>query len=108
MTKVLKDFAVMQLAVLMPDFDFINRWKLKLRPAEVVVLTALADNAAINLSQLPAYKAKANPYYVHICRLRKKLPRGVTIDNEWGGVYSLSQKSKQILKRYERGSVSEK
>lgn len=95
--------ATKALAVLMPNFGMINRWTFKLPPAEVVLLNALVDNAAVDLSHLPAYrKSGTNPYYVHICRLRKRLPKQVKIKSEWNGVYSISSAHKKILKEYER------
>lgn len=99
----MKNVALLQLKKqIMPDYDFINRWALTLRPAEAAILAALVGNTVVNFSQLASYRNNRNAYFVHICRLRKKLPKGVKIKSEWYGVYSMTPESKAVLKKYER------
>lgn len=99
--KYTKGYAIAQIANL-PALKFGKRWTFRLPRAERVILRALADSDMLNLREFVGYRGRNNPYAVYICRLRKKLPKGVMIENEWGGVYYMTYESKQILKKYER------
>jgi hypothetical protein len=96
-----KNYAINQLASL-PGVDSGKRWTFRLPRSQRVILRLLVQRDVLNLRDTTAYKGRTNAYHVHICRLRKKLPSGVTIENEWGGVYFMTFESKQILKQYER------
>lgn len=80
--------------------NFVNPYTFRLRPAEVAILTALEQHETIDIKMMEFMDRQS--MRVQVCRLRKKLPKGVSIKALYGGYYFMSLGSKEILKQHRR------
>ncbi len=87
-------------AELLEGEELPTRYKISLRPSEELLLAALQENEAVNVNKLVAGGIDKSSIRTTVCRLREKLPNGVTIITKYGGFYYLTNESKKILERY--------
>src|SRR5688572_11456460 len=79
-----------------------TRYKFHLRASEEIILQALEDNEAININKMVKAGVNVNDIRVCVSRMRKKLPKGVTIKSKYGGFYYLNKDDKEILRKHKR------
>lgn len=77
-----------------------NPYTFNLRPTEIVLLQALEKHRTIDTKKMG--ELDINSIRVQISRLRRKLPRGVTIQALYGGYYFMSPEAKVILSKHRR------
>lgn len=77
-----------------------NPYTIKLRPAEVILMLALEKHPSIDIRKMTGIDI--NSVRVQMSRLRKKLPKGVKIETIYGGYYSLTPESKELMKKYRK------
>jgi hypothetical protein len=80
--------------------DFPNPFTLRLQPADVALVVALLENKTIHISKMGPLDI--NSIRVQMSRLRRKLPKGITIETIYGGYYYMNEKSKAALEKYRR------